>query len=435
MNLKIKIALQISLALILTTGNAQESIAPAPVQTVKFAVTNAVIHVGNGKVITNGSITIANGKIIEVSDNPVVSSNVKVINANGKHIYPGLIAPITSLGLVEVASTKSTVDAQELGDMNPSLKSIVAYAADSKVINTLRSNGILLAHIVPEGGTISGTSSVVQLDAWSWEDAAYKLNNGIHFNMPALINRPSQFGRGGASQDDPIKRALDKIEEFRKFLREAKAYQSSAKTTKNLKYEAVKGLFDQSQKLYIHCDLVKEMLMAIDIKNEFNFDIVLVGGADSWIIAETLKTNNIPVILNEAHSLPSIADDAVDQPYKTGALLQKAGVLFSMCVNSDDGFWQQRCIPFQAGTMAAYGLSKEEALSAITLNAAKILGIDKQTGSIEVGKDANFIISQGDLLDMVTSKVTDAFIQGRQIDLNNTQTQLFEKYKKKYGIK
>ncbi len=434
-----KILFSLFVTLICTNIIAQEKMAPAPVQSEKFAVTNAVIHIGNGKIITNGSIVVANGKIVEVNESATASSNMKIVNAAGKHVYPGIIAASTNLGLVEVASTKSTIDAQELGDLNPSLKSIVAYAADSKIINTLRSNGILLAHIVPEGGTISGTSSVVQLDAWDWEDATYKLNNGIHYNMPALVNRPSQFGgrRGGgdALQEDPIKRSLDRIEAFRNLLREANAYQNSSKTPINLKYESLKGLFNKSQKLFVHCDLVKEILMAIDIKNEFNFDVVIVGGADSWLVADALKENNVAVILSEPHSLPSIADDAVDQPYKTGALLQKAGVLFTICQSADDGFWQQRCLPFQAGTMAAYGLTKEEALSAITLNAAKILGIDKQTGSIEVGKDANFVISQGDILDMTTSKVTDAFIQGRTIDLNNSQTDLFEKYKKKYGVK
>jgi imidazolonepropionase-like amidohydrolase len=424
----------LKLIIVLTTsGYAQDRMAPADKQSANFIITNAIIHNGNGKVINNGSITISNGKIIAIEENPDLNIAIKQINANGKHIYPGIIAASTNLGLVEVGAVKATVDAEELGDMNPSIKSIVAYAADSKVINTLRSNGILLAHIVPQGGTISGTSSIVQLDAWHWEDATYKLNNGIHFNMPALINRPNPFR--APTQDDPIKRAIEKIEEVKMFLKEAKAYNNGTKVTKNLKYEAVQGLFDKSQKLFIHCDLVKEILVAIQFKKEFDIDIVIVGGTDSWIVSEILKDNNVAVILGEPHNLPSMSDDAIDQPYKTGAMLQKAGVLFTICQDASDGFWQQRCLPFQAGTMATYGLTKEEALSAITLNAAKILGIDKQTGSIEIGKDANLIISDGDLLDMKTSNVTAAFIQGRQIDLNNKQTELAEKYKKKYGVK
>jgi len=295
-----------------------------------------------------------------------------------------------------------------------------------------------LAHITPRGGTISGTSSIVQLDAWNFQDAAYKLNNGIHLNLPAMVNRPNPFAAlQGPNQGPPVdavKNALLKIEEIRNFLREAKAYSTKPEPA-NLKYEAVKGLFDKSQKLFIHCDLAKEIMIAIDIKKEFDLDVVIIGGGDSWMVASLLKEQQVPVILSEPHSLPSTADDAVDQPYKTGYLLKQAGVLFSICLDGNDGYWQQRCLPFQAGTMAAYGLSKEEALSAITLDAATILGIDKMTGSLEVGKDANVVISEGDILDMKSSKVSHAFIQGRAIDLNNKHSQLFEKYKFKYGIK
>jgi imidazolonepropionase-like amidohydrolase len=416
--------------------SAQEHQAPAPAQSQIIVINGATIHVGNGTVINNGSVTIENGKITKVEKvaNTTISSNTEVVNAIGKHLYPGVIAASTNLGLVEVASTKSTADYQELGEYNPSVKAISAYNTDSKVINTLRSNGILLAHIVPSGGVISGTSSVVQLDAWHFEDATYLLNNGIHFNMPALMARPSFGGRGrGEAPVDPIKQAFNKIEEVRGMLRQAKAYHAGTKEFPNLKFEALKGLFNKSQKLFVHCDLVKEMLVAIDIKKEFSLDVVIVGGTDSWMLADQLKDANIPVILGETHSLPSTADDAIDQPYKTGALLKKAGVLFTICQDGGDGFWQQRNLPFQAGTMAAYGLTKEEALSAITLNAAKILGIENKTGSIEVGKDANIVISEGDLLDMMTSKVTDAYIQGRKINLNNKQTELYEKYKKKYA--
>jgi imidazolonepropionase-like amidohydrolase len=185
----------------------------------------------------------------------------------------------------------------------------------------------------------------------------------------------------------------------------------------------------------VHCDLVKEMMMAVDLAKEFGFKLVIVGGSDSWIIADILKENNVAVILSQPHSLPATDDDDVDQPYKTGAALQKAGVLFTICLDEGSGYWQQRNLPFQAGTMSAYGLSKEEALAAITLSAAKILGIDGITGSLEKGKDANIVISEGDLLDMKSSKVTQAFIQGRDINLDNKQTQLFEKYKYKYSIK
>ena len=433
-----KIFLNIALLFSLT-GFAQENMHPSPAQTGTIALTNATIHIGNGQVIENGMIVFSNGKITDIGPSANVA-DARVIDLKGKHIYPAIISSSSSLGLVEVGAVRATVDYNELGDINPSIRSLVAYNTDSKVINTLRCNGVLLAHIVPRGGTISGTSSVVQLDAWNWEDAAYKIDNGIHFNMPALINRPSQFGGGrrrqGAEQDDPIKQGLDRIEGIRRFFREAKAYNAETNHANvSLKFEAVKGLFNKTQTLFVHCDLVKEMMVAVDFAKEFGFKMVIVGGSDSWMIGDILRENNVAVILGEPHSLPATDDDDIDQPYKTGAALQKAGVLFTICFDGGDGFWQQRNLPFEAGTMAAYGLSKEEALSAITLNAAKILGIDDKTGSLEKGKDANIVISEGDILDMKSSNVTAAWIQGREINLDNKQKQLFERYKYKYGIK
>ena len=411
---------------------AQETMHPSPAQAKKIVISGGTLHIGNGQVIENGTLSIEKGKIkIETA---AVTGDVERIDATGKHVYPGVIAPNTNLGLVEVSSTKSTTDFDELGEMNPSIRSIVAYNTDSKVINTVRSNGVLLAQIVPQGGMISGTSTVVQLDAWNWEDAAYVLDNGLHMTFPALINRPMQMRRRGGDSD-PVKLGLEKIEQARVFFREAKAYlQEKTHAATNLKFEATRGLFDRSKTLYIHCDLVKEMLVAVDFAKEFNFKLVIAGGADSYMIADILAANNVAVILHEPHALPATDDDAVDQPYKTGAQLQKAGVLFTICQDSGDGYTQIRNLPFMAGTMSAYGLTKEEALSAITLNPAKILGIADRTGSLENGKDANIVISTGDLLDMKSSVVTHAFIQGRAINLDNKHSQLFNRYKYKYGL-
>jgi imidazolonepropionase-like amidohydrolase len=415
---------------------AQETVYPAPPQKETIVLTNATVHVGNGQIIQNGNVVITNGKITEVGNGATASG--KTIDCNGKHIYPGLITSSTQLGLIEVNSVRATIDATELGEISPSIRSIVAYNTDSKVINTLRPNGILLANIFPDGGLITGSSSVVQLDAWNWEDAVYKLDNGIYFNMPSLLAR--QRGRGGfggpqqPNTDDPFKKGLEQIEKVKSFLREAKAYLAEAThENSNLKFEAVKNLFNKQQKFFINCNIVKEMLIAVDFVKEFGFDVVIVGGVDSWQIADLLKQNNIAVILDQLHSLPVMADDDVDQPYKTPAMLQKAGVLFS--INDDDGNSRNRNLPFNAGTAVTYGLTKEEALSAITLNAAKILGIADKTGSVEKGKDANIVVSDGDILDMKSNNVVYAFIQGREIDLNNKQKQLFEKYKYKYGIK
>jgi imidazolonepropionase-like amidohydrolase len=418
---------------------AQESVYPAPKQSGTTVISNATIHTGTGETIENGTLVITDGKIVSVGKNASVPAGATTINAQGKHVYPGLILPVSNLGLVEISAVRATNDAQELGELNPNVRSIVAYNTDSRVINTLRSNGILLANIVPQGSLVAGSSSVVQLDAWTWEDAAYKTDAGVHFYMPTLMPRP-RFGPGGGgpnqqqSQVDPVKDGLEKIDRIKSFFSEAKAYLSEPSHDRtNLKFTSVKGLFDKKQKLYIHANTVKQMLIALDFAKEFRFDVVIVGGSDSWQIADLLKQNNVSVILGQSHNLPTLQDDDIDQPYKTAAMLQKAGVLFS--ITDDDPQNRGRNLPFNAGTAVAYGLTKEQALQAITLNAAKIMGVADKAGSLEVGKDANIIISEGDILDMRTSIVTDAFIQGRKIDLMDKQKMLNERYNKKYGLK
>ena len=427
---------------LLMVGYSQANVYPAPPQKGTTVITNATVHTGNGQVIENASILITDGKIAAVGKNISAPAGATIVNANGKQVYPGLILPVTNLGLVEINAVRATNDVLEIGDMNPNIRSIVAYNADSKVINTLRSSGILLANIVPQGSFLAGSSSVVQLDAWNWQDAAYKTDAGLHFYMPSLMPRARGFGGFGGgrfgpqqpSQTDPVKEGMDKIENLKTFFKEAKSYnaESTHKET-NLKFDAVKGMFNKSQRLYVHANTVKQILVALDFVKEFNFDVVIVGGSDSWQIADLLKQNNVSVVLLQTHNLPTLEDDDVDQPYKTAAMLQKAGVLFS--ISDDDGQTRGRNLAFNAGTASTYGLTKEEALQAITLNAAKILGVADKTGSIEVGKDANIVISEGDILDMRTSIVTDAFIQGRKINLDDKQKQLYERYNQKYNLK
>lgn len=419
------------------TAAAQPTILPASPQKQTFALTHATIHVGNGEVIEDGMVLVSNGKIVDVRKTAPIA-DVAVFDCKGQHIYPGLILANSQLGLIDANSVRATTDARELGNLNPNIRSIVAYNTDVQAINTLRTNGILLANIVPDGGIVSGSSSVVQLDAWHWEDAAYATDHGLHLRMPSLLTRRGgRRGGFGAAQPagDPVQQALSQLEEVKVFFREAKAWMAAGTPAgpTNLKYQAAQGLFTGKQQLFVHCEIVKEMLVAVDFVKEFGFKVVIVGGGDSWQIAPLLKEYNIPVILSQMHSLPTMMDDAVDQPYKTPYLLQQAGVLFAIC--DEDGQTKYRNLAFNAGTAVAYGLNKEQALSAITLNAAKILGIADKTGSIEKGKDANLVVSSGDILDIRTQNVTRAFIQGRAINLTDKHKQLAEKYMQKYGIK
>ncbi|MEJ7911975.1 MAG: amidohydrolase, partial [Chitinophagaceae bacterium] len=232
------------------SARSQETVYPTPPQAGSTIITNATVHVGNGQVLEGASILITGGKIVSVGTSVTAPAGATRVDASGKHVYPGLILPVSTLGLVEINSVRATVDAVEIGELNPNIRSIVAYNTDSKIINTLRSSGILLANVVPQGGLLSGASSIVQLDAWNWEDAAYKTDAGIHLNMPLMLPRPAG-ARGGVAQQgpvvDPVKQGLEQVDKLKSFLKEAQAYNSVTDHEEtNLKFAAVKGLFNKS---------------------------------------------------------------------------------------------------------------------------------------------------------------------------------------------
>ncbi|MFL5765885.1 MAG: amidohydrolase family protein [Bacteroidia bacterium] len=411
-------------------------------QSKSILIVNGTAHIGNDSVIKNSLIGIKDGKIMLVADATTTkideSAYQERIDASGKQIYPGIIAPNSTLGLTEIEAVRATNDFREVGTTLPNVRSLIAYNTDSKIIPTVRTNGILMAQVTPRGGLVSGTSSIVMLDGWNWEDAAYKVDDGIHINWPQMQSR--RYTDEDATTLGPYeknKEYVKQTEVLRKLFADAKAYNTSPeKVEANLRFEAMKGLFSGTQTLFIHCDYVKEMIEAVNFVKENKIPkAVIVGGKESWMIADLLKENNIAVIISRVHSLPDRTEDDVDQPYKLPSILQKAGVLFCLNNEGDMEAMGARNIPFLAGTAAAYGLTKEQALSSVTLNTAKILGIDKTCGSLEVGKDATLFISTGDALDMKSNNVENAFVKGNSIDLNNDQKMLYEKYKTKYGIK
>jgi imidazolonepropionase-like amidohydrolase len=313
--------------------------------------------------------------------------------------------------------------------MNPSVRSIVAYNTDSHVPPTVRSNGILLAQIVPEGGRISGQSSVVELDAWNWEDAAYKMDMGMHLRFPSVNSISFDFLQGSISMRKNEKYPAE-MAELDAFFKEAIAYAKNANPLpKNLKMEAMKGVLAGTSTLFIHANTVKEITEGVLFGKKYGCKTVIVGGKDSWMITDILKANNVAVVLSEVQDLPSRNDDDIDQPFKTPAMLKAAGVTFCMSVS---GGWQTRNLPLMAGHAVGFGLAYEDAITAITSDAAKILNIDSTVGTLEVGKDATLIITEGDVLDMRTSKVAQAFIRGKDIDLDNKNKQLHRRFKTKY---
>jgi hypothetical protein len=335
---------------------------------------------------------------------------------------------VTNLGLSEIEAARATNDYADIGTYNPNLRALVAYNTDSDVIPTVRSNGVLLAQIAPQGGTISGTSSVVQLDAWNWEDAAYQADGGIHLNWPPLRSF------SGWGSDNPGMRKNEQYEKdvaaLRRFFEEAQAYsKQAAPEVKNQLFESMRPLFAGKATLFIHVDNARAIQESVLFAENFGLTKTVVGASEAWLVADFLKLHNVPVVLGRTQSLPSREDEAVDQAFTNAVKLHEKGVLFAFSIG---GFWQQRNLPFQAGQAVGFGLPKEAALSALTLNTAKILGVDSRCGSLETGKDATLFISEGDALDMRGCKVTAAFIQGRNINLDNKHKQLYQRFEQKY---
>lgn len=402
-------------------------------------IMNGTAHLGTGQVIENSAIAILNGKFELVADARIIKLNMSaydtVIDATGQHVYPAMIAPNCILGLQEAEAVRATSDFSEVGDFNPHIRSVIAYNTDSKILPTVKCNGVLYTQATPRSGIISGSSSVLATDGWNWEDALLKADDGIHVNFPKSIHK-----KGWWAEPEPgeiNQQYNEEIHQLTQFLEDAYSYyKSQTVIEKNLRFEAMKGVFSGTQNLYLHADYVKDIISAVNMAKAFDIQkIVIIGGKDSYKITSFLKENHVAVMLNRLHDLPDLPESDVDILYKLPYLLHKDSVLFCLQNQGDMEAMNARNIPFLAGTSAAYGLTKEEALQSVTLNSAKILGIDRLIGSIEVGKIASLVISSGDILDMRTNQVTMAFIAGRKLDLENFQNRLYQKYMNKYGLK
>ncbi|HDZ04035.1 hypothetical protein LCGC14_0132980 [marine sediment metagenome] len=423
------ITLVITLGFIIPTIGQQT---PGPKQTEAITIEGATAHLGNGEVIESSLIMFEDGKITFVGDSKMrIARKGKVIDATGKHVYPGFIAPAKTLGLVEIDAVRASNDEDEIGDFIPHVRSLIAYNAESKVVESMRPNGVLIAQIAPTGGRISGTSSIVQFDAWNWEDAAIKVDDGVHLNWPSTFKQ----GRWWAGEDSgyhPNKDYSDQIEEVTTFFKNAAAYGKSTPKEVNPAFAAMQGVFDGSQKLYVHADDEKQIIDAINtLKSNGAKEVVLIGGYHAYKIPEFLKSNNIPVLVQYTHNLPVFDDDDYDLPYKLPKLLVDAGLLVGI-QNSNAENFQTRNLPFYAGQAAQQGLDKETAVQLLTGNTAKILGIDDLYGTLENGKSATLFISEGDALEMSGNQLTHVFIDGRLVSLETHQTELWKRYMGKY---
>ncbi|MEN9999670.1 MAG: hypothetical protein RI922_2660 [Bacteroidota bacterium] len=394
---------------------------------------NGYLHIGNGDVIESALVGIRDNKI-DVVLNSLATSYKKeewdtIIDLEGKHIYPGFIATNSTLGLTEIDAVRATRDFNEVGAFNPHVRTQIAYNVESKVISTVRTNGVLFSQATPRGGEISGTSSVMAMDGWNWEDATILADDGIHVNWPSSAVNYSEPGKDLTKNDGYV--AAKKV--IYDFFELSKAYSKGENDKIDLRLEAMIDCFKGNKRVYLHADDLQQLNDIIDFAKHFELNFpVIVGGYDSYLITRLLKDAKIPVMLGRTHSLPRNEEDPVDLPYRIPALLQEGGVLFCLQNEGDMEAMNARNLPFQAGTAMAYGLTEEQAIQSISLNACKIMGIDKEYGTLEVGKSATLFVSEGNALDMRTNQITLALIRGQFMSLDNSQKELYSKYQKKY---
>ncbi|CAG5085964.1 amidohydrolase family protein [Parvicella tangerina] len=431
--------LQSLIALIFAAAIGTAQPTPAPANNQKILILNGTCHVGTGKVIKKSAIGIDGDEIVMVKDALALTIDTtgydEIIDATGHHVYPGFIAANSTLGLADIDAVRANRDYREVGTYNPHVRSIIAYNTDSDITPTVRTNGILMGQITPRGGRISGSSSIVQFDAWNWEDAVIKMDDGIHLNWPRAIQQTGWWAEPGPAKKS--EKYEEQVKEVEQFFKEAKAYAEAKDHGEiDLRMKAMEGLFDGSKTLFIHASLYREINDLLNLKKKFDLEkVVIVGGYDAHLHAKRISSENVSVVLQRVHSLPERSQEDIYLPYKMAAILHDANVKFCLEGAGDMERMNTRNLPFYAGTAVAHGLPYEDAVRSITLSVAEILGLDKDYGSIEKGKKATLFISKGDALDITSNDVSYAFIDGRKIDLNNHQKENYEKYKAKYELK
>jgi imidazolonepropionase-like amidohydrolase len=401
----------------------------------RILVINGTAHIGNGEVVETAAIGMADGKILFVKNSLTQAIQRKewdtIIDAENQHVYPGFVAANSTLGLTEIDAVRATRDFNDVGELNPHVRSQVAFNVESRVIETVRTNGVMLTQSTPRGGSISGSSAIMFLSGWNWEDATVLADDGIHVNWPA-----STQGGGWWAEPAPKSRNTNyqkEKQDIMDFFTLAEVYAKGTKTVDDLRLEAMKDCFEGTKRVYFHADGMQQILDIIEFVEKYKLKYpVIVGGYEAHMVGKRLIDAKIPIMLNRIHSLPEREEDDVNLPYMLPALLQKQGILFCIQNAGDMEAMNTRNLPFQAGTAMAFGLTEEEALQAISLNPCKILGISDKFGSLESGKSATLFISKGPALDMKSNQVSCLIFHGQIESTENFQYKLYQKYKKKY---
>jgi imidazolonepropionase-like amidohydrolase len=405
---------------------------PGPPQKQPIALINATIHPVSGPTIEKGTLLFDGGKITAIGTDVAIPDNAEKIDLGGKHVYPGLFEPLNDIGLVEINSIRATIDAQEIGQLNPNVRAVVAVNPDSEIIPTTRSNGILLSLAAPYGGLMSGRSGVIQLDGWTWEDMTLKADVALHIQWPQTLGG-GRRGRGGG--EETASRPEQGIEQLRQALADARAYGAARKADpkfpKDARWESLQDVLAGELPVIVSADDLRQITAAVAFAEREKLKLIIAGGYDAPQCLPLLKKHDIPVIVGGTYRLPRRRSDAYDSAYSLPAELHKAGVRFCISARGRFGANQVRNLPYHAAAAVGFGLPANEALKAITLYPAQILGVADRVGSLAKGKDATLFVADGEPLDTPT-QVTAAWIGGRKVDLNDRHKTLYHKYEEKY---
>lgn len=407
---------------------------PGAAQKRPIMIRNAIVHTVSGETIQNGCVLFKDGKITDVGVGLSIPGDSELIEGKGLHVYPGLMESYSSIGLVEIDSIRASIDTTEIGSLNPNVRAAVAFNPDSEAIPVARANGVLSSVVVPNGGLVSGRAAVMVLDGWTWESMSLLPDAAMAATWPRFGSAPR--GRRGGDAELATGSENDRLAPFHELMREVKAYALARSKAPNeqpidLRLDSMVPVIEGRMPLLVQANSTKQIQTAIAFSNQYNLKLILMGGADAMQCANLIKESRVPVVIAGVYRLPSRRDAPYDSSYALPAQLQEAGILFSIASDGRFGASGVRNLPYHAATAAAYGLTEDQALRAITLSPAEIFGVSNRIGSLSVGKDATLIVTDGNILETPT-QVTKAYIQGRLVDLTSKHTQLNEKYQAKY---
>ena len=395
-----------------------------------YAIRNVTVHPITAPPMEGATVLIRDGKIVAVGRNVAVPRGAQVYDGKGNHLYPGYIDACTTLGLTEIGSIAATIDTSETGQFNPNSRAEIAINPDSELIPVTRVNGTTTVVSAPTGGILSGMGCVMNLDGWTWEEMVIKTPIGLFMNFPAPSGALNQSAESRRRDWESRMRPINEfIENARRYLR---AHQAAGKHgvpahERDPRFEAMIPILEGKLPLFVRVNTALGIQAAIRWAEEQKLRLVIVGGSEAWRVADLLREKQVPVILEGVHNMPSAESAPYDEPFTLPKRLHEQGVLF--CIASNDAS-NARNLPYHAATAVAHGLPRDEALKAITLYPAQILGLAHRLGSIEVGKDANLVLLSGDPLDIRT-QVIQVWIAGRPIEMTSKHIRLYERYRKR----